>query len=63
MEYTTQFNTGKFNRITKELNLKNGNLKDRIRSILTPLQSKKTSLDLLTTLRDVDVLYNDKMPD
>ncbi len=63
VEYTTQFNTGKFNRITKELNLKNGNLKDRIRSILTPLQSKKTSLDLLTTLRDVDVLYNDKMPD
>ena len=62
-EDVTQFNTGKFNRITGELNLKDGKLKSRIRSILTPLKSKKTSTDLLATLRDVDILYNDKMPD
>lgn len=62
-EDITRFNTGKFNRITGELNLKDGKLKNRIRSILTPLKSKKTSADLLATLRDVDILYNDKMID
>lgn len=62
-EDVTQFNTGKFNRITGELNLKDGKLKSRIRSILTPLKSKKTSTDLLATLRDIDILYNNKMPD
>lgn len=62
-EDVTQFNTGKFNRITGELNLKDGKLKSRIRSILTPLKSKKTSTDLLATLRDIDILYNSKMPD
>ncbi|MDN3397671.1 hypothetical protein QL919_02885 [Psychrobacter sp. APC 3426] len=62
-EDITRFNTHKFNRITKELNLKDGKLKSRIRSVLTPLKSKKTSTPLLVTLRDVDILYNDKMID
>lgn len=61
-EYVARFNTGKFNRIARDLNLKDGKLKNRIRSILTPLSSKKTSAGLLTTLREVDIIYNDKMP-
>ncbi len=62
-EDITRFNTRKFDRITGELNLKDGKLRSRIRSILTPLNSKKTSTDLIATLRDVDILYNDKMID
>ena len=62
-EDITRFNTRKFDRITGELNLKDGKLRSRIRSILTPLNSKKTSTDLIATLREVDILYNDKMID
>lgn len=63
IEDITQFNTGKFNRITGELNLKDGNLKDRIRTIITPLNRKKAAEGLLDTLRGIDVIYNDKMID
>lgn len=64
IEDITQFNTYKFDRITKELNLNNsGNLKGRIRTILTPLKSKKTASELFATLRGIDIIYNDKMID
>ena len=64
IEDITQFNTDKFDRITGELNLNDsGNLKNRIKTILTPLKSKKTALELLATLRGIDIIYNDKMID
>lgn len=58
-----QFNTARFNRIAIEMNLNEGNLKKRIRSILTPLTSKKGAPDLLAALRGIDIIYNDKMVD
>lgn len=61
VEHITQFDSGRFNRISTKLNLSNGNLKSRIRSLLTPLESKLKSPSLIDSLREVDIIYTDKL--
>lgn len=61
VEHITQFDSGRFNRISTKLNLSNGNLKSRIRSLLTPLESKLKSPSLIDSLREVNIIYTDKL--
>ena len=61
IEYITQFNTGKFNRIAKEFNLKDGNLKDRIRTLLTPLVRKLKAPSLIESFEVIDIIHIDKL--
>lgn len=61
IEYITQFNTGKFNRIAKEFNLKDGNLKDRIRTLLTPLVRKLKAPSLIESFEVIDIIHTDKL--
>lgn len=61
IEYITQFNTGKFNRIANELNLKEGNLKDRIRTLLTPLVRKLKAPSLIESFDIIDIIHTDKL--
>lgn len=61
IEYITQFNTGKFNRIANELNLKEGNLKDRIRTLLTPLVRKLKAPSLIESFDIIDIIHTEKL--
>lgn len=61
IEYITQFNTGKFNRIAKEFKLKDGNLKDRIRTLLTPLVRKLKAPSLIESFEVIDIIHIDKL--
>ena len=57
----TQFDTGRFNSIAIKINLKDGNLKDRIRTILTPLESKIKAPSLIKSLKAIDMIHTDKI--
>lgn len=61
MKYITQFDSGRFNRISTKLNLSNGNLKDRIRTLLTPLESKLKSPSLIASFKVIDTIHTDKL--
>ncbi|MGE6359753.1 hypothetical protein [Psychrobacter glacincola] len=57
----SQFDAGRFNRIANEFNLSKGNLKSRIRSLLTPLESKLKSPSLIENLKEIDIIHTDKL--
>ena len=59
--FITQFNTGKFNKITNSLKLKDGNLKERMRTLLTPLERKLKAPPLMESLKVIDFIYTDKL--
>lgn len=61
VEHITQFDSGRFNRISTKLNLSKGNLKDRVRTLLTPLNSKTRSPELLSSLEVINIIHNDKL--
>ncbi|MGE6439982.1 hypothetical protein ACQKC9_00280 [Psychrobacter sp. NPDC078409] len=61
IEHITQFNTGKFNKITNSLKLRDGNLKDRIRTLLTPLEPKARAPALIKALRSINIIHTDKL--
>lgn len=61
IKHITQFDSGRFNRISTKLNLSKGNLKERIRTILTPLNSKTKSRELLSSLEVINIIHNDKL--
>jgi archaellum component FlaC len=61
VKHISQFDAGRFNRITNEFNLSKGNLKSRIRSLLTPLNSKTKSPELLSSLEVISIIHNDKL--
>lgn len=61
VEHITQFDSGRFNRISTKLNLSKGNLKDRIRTLLTSLNSKTKSPELLSSLEVINIIHNDKL--
>ena len=61
IKHITQFDAGRFNRITKDFNLSDGNLKSRVRSLLTPLESKLKSPSLIDSLKEIDIIYTDKL--
>lgn len=61
IEHISQFDAGRFNRIASKFNLSNGNLKSRIRSLLTPLESKLKSPSLIDSLKEIDIIHTDKL--
>ena len=61
IKHITQFDAGRFNRITKNFNLSDGNLKSRVRSLLTPLESKLKSPSLIDSLKEIDIIHTDKL--
>lgn len=61
VKHISQFDTGRFNKIAGELNLGRGNLRDRIRTLLTPLNSKTKSPGLLSSLEAVNIIHYDKL--
>lgn len=61
IKHITQFDAGRFNRITKKFNLSDGNLKSRVRSLLTPLESKLKSPSLIDSLKEIDIIHTDKL--
>ncbi len=61
IEHISQFDAGRFNRIANKFNLSNGNLKSRIRSLLTPLESKLKSPSLIDSLKEIDIIHTDKL--
>ena len=61
IEHISQFDAGRFNRIAGKFNLSNGNLKTRIRSLLTPLESKLKSPSLIDSLKEIDIIHTDKL--
>ena len=61
IKHITQFDAGRFNRITKDFNLSDGNLKSRVRSLLTPLESKLKSPSLIDSLKQIDIIHTDKL--
>ena len=61
VEHITQFDSGRFNRISTKLNLSKGNLKNRVRTLLTPLNSKARSPELLSSLEAINIIHNDKL--
>lgn len=61
LENFTQFNSGRFNRIATELNLDEGKLKERIRTIITPLESKTRAPSLMELLVNIDILHTNKL--
>ncbi len=56
-----QFNTGKFNRIASDLMLKDGNLKDRMRTLLTSLDSKLKAPTLIESFKTIDIILTNKL--
>ncbi|MGI9340297.1 MAG: hypothetical protein ACR2PP_06635, partial [Psychrobacter sp.] len=61
IKHISQFDAGRFNRIANDFNLSQGNLKSRIRSLLTPLNSKTKSPELLSSLEVINIIHNDKL--
>lgn len=61
VKHISQFDAGRFNKIASEFNLGRGNLKDRIRTLLTPLNSKTKSPELLSSLEAVNIIHYDKL--
>lgn len=58
---TNLFNAARFNKISTDLHLQEGNLKKRIRTILTPLLSKTKSEDLIQNFKDINTIHIDKL--
>lgn len=61
IKHISQFDAGRFNRIANDFNLSQGNLKSRIRSLLTPLNSKTKAPELLSSLEVINIIHNDKL--
>ena len=61
IKHITQFDSGRFNRISNKFNLSKGNLKTRIRTLLTPLESKLKSPSLIESFKIIDTIYTDKL--
>lgn len=61
IKHISQFDAGRFNRIANDFNLSKGNLKDRVRTLLTPLNSKTRSPELLSSLEVINIIHNDKL--
>ena len=61
IKHITQFDSGRFNRICTKLNISKGNLKDRIRTLLTPLESKLKSPSLIESFKVIDTIHTDKL--
>ena len=61
IKHITQFDTSKFNKIATRHKLINGNLKNRIRTLLTPLERKTKAPQLMKSLKIIDLLHTDKL--
>ncbi len=61
IKHISHFDAGRFNRIANDFNLRKGNLKIRIRRLLTPLNSKTKSPELLSSLEVINIIHNDKL--
>ncbi|WP_201554473.1 coiled-coil domain-containing protein [Psychrobacter sp. 72-O-c] len=61
IKHITQFDTSKFNKIATGHKLINGNLKDRIRTLLTPLDRKTKAPQLMKSLKVIDLIHTDKL--
>ncbi len=61
IKHISQFDAGRFNRISSKFNLSSGNLKSRIRSLLTPLESKLKSPSLIDSLKEINIIHTDKL--